>query len=201
MKIAERQAKQAAKVVKEVVVTGEKKEKVKPVKEKQEAEALFVNHTPKGHKKGAFCSFHMVVYTDTIILYRHVATHGQRLQSDLGRICLVRLVGITTFFALKTNEDGSPQDASKGTFIILASPPNVTGALDIKHSLTVAIQDTLIRWCAYRPRTIKFHFRTDVSCTSRNRMFGKVTLFVPGFDHAEMSIQSVVEKDFRKDTP
>ena len=53
MKIAERQAKQAAKVTKGVVVTGEKKEKVKPVKEKKEAQALFVNHTPKGHKKGA----------------------------------------------------------------------------------------------------------------------------------------------------
>ena len=34
--------------------TGEKNEKVKPVKEKKEAEALFMNHTPKGHKKGAF---------------------------------------------------------------------------------------------------------------------------------------------------
>ena len=114
------------------------------MKEKKEVEALFVNHTPKGHKKGAFCSFHMVVYTDTIILYRHVATHGWQLQSDLSRICLVRLVGGTRFFALKTNEDGSPQDASKGTFIVPAPPPNVTGALDREHSLTVAIQDTLI---------------------------------------------------------
>ena len=97
-----------------------------------------------------FSSFYMVVYTDIVILHRHVATHGQRLQSDFGRICLVRLVGSTRFFALKTNEDGSPQDASKGTFIIPASPPKVTGALDIEHSLTVAIQDTLIRWRAYR---------------------------------------------------
>jgi valyl-tRNA synthetase len=49
--MAERQAKQAAKVVKEVV-TGEKKEKVKPVKEKKDEEVPFVNDTPKGHKKG-----------------------------------------------------------------------------------------------------------------------------------------------------
>ena len=55
--MAERQAKQAAKVVKEVVVTGEKKEKVKPVKEKKEEEALFVNRTPEGHKRGAFLFF------------------------------------------------------------------------------------------------------------------------------------------------
>ena len=149
---------------------------------------------PRVTKKVHCCSFYMAVYTDTVILHRHVATHGQRLQSDLGRICLVRLVGSTRFFALKTNEDGSPQDASKGTFIIPAPPPNVTGALDIEHSLTVAIQDTLIRWCAYRPMTIKFHFCIDVSCTSRNRMLWKATLFVPGFDHAGISIQSVVEK-------
>ena len=50
--MAEKQAKQAAKIVKEVVV-GEKKEKVKPVKEKKEEDAPFVNTTPKGHKKGA----------------------------------------------------------------------------------------------------------------------------------------------------
>jgi valyl-tRNA synthetase len=50
--MAEKQAKQAAKVVKEVV-TGGKKEKAKPVKEKKEEEAPFVNNTPKGHKKGA----------------------------------------------------------------------------------------------------------------------------------------------------
>ena len=57
--MAERQAKQAAKIVKEVV-TGEKKEKVKPAKEKKEEEVPFVNNTPKGQKKGGlkdFCLF------------------------------------------------------------------------------------------------------------------------------------------------
>ena len=38
-------------------MAGVKKEKVKPVKEKKEAEALFVNHTPKGHEKGALLFF------------------------------------------------------------------------------------------------------------------------------------------------
>ena len=48
-------------------MTGMKKEKVKPVKEKKEEEALFVNHTPKGHKKGAFLFFlHACLYR-----YRH----------------------------------------------------------------------------------------------------------------------------------
>lgn len=39
--------------------------------------------------------------------------------------------------------------------------------------MTVSIQDTLIRW---------------------NRMQGKTTLFIPGFDHAGIATQSVVEK-------
>lgn len=61
----------------------------------------------------------------------------------------------------------------EGTFVVPAPPPNVTGSLHIGHALTTAIQDTLIRW---------------------NRMLGKTTLFVPGFDHAGISTQSVVEK-------
>lgn len=61
----------------------------------------------------------------------------------------------------------------EGVFSIPAPPPNVTGALHIGHALTIAIQDTLIRY---------------------NRMQGKTTLFLPGFDHAGISTQSVVEK-------
>lgn len=34
----------------------------------------------------------------------------------------------------------------------------------------------------------------------RNRMLGKTTLFVPGFDHAGISTQSVVEKRLYKTT-
>ena len=33
---------------------------------------------------------------------------------------------------------------------------------------------------------------------ARNRMLGKTTLFVPGFDHAGISTQSVVEKRLYK---
>lgn len=60
-----------------------------------------------------------------------------------------------------------------GKFTIPAPPPNVTGALHIGHALTISIQDTLIRY---------------------NRMKGKTTLFLPGFDHAGIATQSVVEK-------
>lgn len=61
--------------------------------------------------------------------------------------------------------------------MIPAPPPNVTGALHIGHALTIAIQDTLIRW---------------------ERMRGKTVLFLPGFDHAGISTQSVVEKQLWK---
>ncbi|KAJ1983587.1 valine--tRNA ligase [Dimargaris cristalligena] len=61
----------------------------------------------------------------------------------------------------------------EGTFVIPIPPPNVTGSLHIGHGLTVAIQDTLIRW---------------------HRMRGETTLFNPGMDHAGISTQAVVEK-------
>lgn len=69
------------------------------------------------------------------------------------------------------------QIRKQGLFTIPAPPPNVTGALHIGHALTIAIQDTLIRY---------------------NRMKGKTTLFLPGFDHAGISTQSVVEKQVWK---
>ena len=75
------------------------------------------------------------------------------------------------FFSPKFDNSGRP--SSKGIFTIPAPPPNVTGALHIGHALTISIQDTLIRF---------------------NRMRGKTVLFLPGFDHAGIATQSVVEK-------
>jgi len=69
--------------------------------------------------------------------------------------------------------DVAPGENEKGTFVIPAPPPNVTGSLHIGHALTTAIQDALVHW---------------------NRMLGKTTFFVIGFDHAGISTQSVVEK-------
>lgn len=65
----------------------------------------------------------------------------------------------------------------EGLFTIPAPPPNVTGALHIGHALTVSLQDTLIRY---------------------NRMKGKTVLYIPGFDHAGIATQSVVEKQIWK---
>lgn len=75
------------------------------------------------------------------------------------------------FFEPEFTEDGEIKP--EGVFSIPAPPPNVTGALHIGHALTVSIQDALIRYY---------------------RMKGKTTLFLPGFDHAGIATQSVVEK-------
>ncbi|KAJ7714891.1 tRNA synthetases class I-domain-containing protein [Mycena maculata] len=79
------------------------------------------------------------------------------------------------FFLPSMTPDGKVKP--EGVFVIPAPPPNVTGSLHIGHALTTAIQDTLIRW---------------------NRMLGKTTLLAPGFDHAGISTQSVVENRLYK---
>ena len=63
-------------------------------------------------------------------------------------------------------------------FVMVIPPPNVTGSLHLGHALTSSIEDTLVRW---------------------NRMRGKVTLWVPGIDHAGIATQSVVEKRLKKE--
>ncbi len=59
------------------------------------------------------------------------------------------------------------------TFVICVPPPNVTGELHMGHALNGSIQDVLIRW---------------------HRMRGFDTLWQPGYDHAGISTQNVVEK-------
>ncbi len=59
------------------------------------------------------------------------------------------------------------------SFVICVPPPNVTGELHLGHALNGSIQDVLIRW---------------------HRMRGFRTLWQPGYDHAGISTQNVVEK-------
>ncbi|MHB1241966.1 MAG: valine--tRNA ligase [Gaiellaceae bacterium] len=59
------------------------------------------------------------------------------------------------------------------TFVICVPPPNVTGPLHMGHALNGALQDVLIRW---------------------HRMRGYDTLWQPGYDHAGIATQNVVEK-------
>src|SRR5947199_4605885 len=62
----------------------------------------------------------------------------------------------------------------KPTFVDAHPPPNVTGELHMGHALQLALADALVRW---------------------RRMQGYNTLFQPGYDHAGISTQNVVEKD------
>ncbi len=64
-------------------------------------------------------------------------------------------------------------DPSRTPYVDAHPPPNVTGALHTGHALGLAIGDTVIRW---------------------KRMQGFNALFQPGFDHAGISTQNVVEK-------
>ncbi len=65
---------------------------------------------------------------------------------------------------------GATRDES---YVICVPPPNVTGDLHLGHALNGSIQDVLVRW---------------------HRMRGYRTLWQPGYDHAGIATQNVVEK-------
>jgi valyl-tRNA synthetase len=67
--------------------------------------------------------------------------------------------------------DADP-DPSRTPYVDAHPPPNVTGELHTGHALQLAIGDTMIRW---------------------KRMQGYNVLFQPGYDHAGISTQNVVE--------
>ena len=64
-------------------------------------------------------------------------------------------------------------DASRPTYVDAHPPPNVTGELHMGHALQLALGDTIVRL---------------------QRMHGFDTLWQPGYDHAGISTQNVVEK-------
>ena len=64
-------------------------------------------------------------------------------------------------------------DPSRTPYVDCHPPPNVTGRLHTGHALNLSVGDLLIRW---------------------KRMQGYNTLFQPGFDHAGISTQNVVER-------
>jgi len=69
----------------------------------------------------------------------------------------------------------APQgDGAKEPFVITAPPPNVTGELHMGHALCYLVQDIVGRW---------------------RRMQGRPTLLLPGYDHAGIGLQNVVEKE------
>ena len=64
------------------------------------------------------------------------------------------------------------------TFVICVPPPNVTGSLHMGHALNGSLQDVLIRW---------------------HRMRGFDTLWQPGYDHAGIATQNVVERQLARE--
>lgn len=70
------------------------------------------------------------------------------------------------------------QDENAKPFSIVIPPPNVTGSLHMGHALQHTLMDVLIR---------------------RKRMQGFKTLWLPGTDHAGISVQRKVVEQLRKD--
>jgi valyl-tRNA synthetase len=68
-------------------------------------------------------------------------------------------------------------DPAREPYTIAFPPPNVTGELHMGHALNASIQDVLIRW---------------------HRMRGFNALWQPGYDHAGIGTQFVVERDLAK---
>jgi len=73
---------------------------------------------------------------------------------------------------------GADADDPRPTFVIAFPPPNVTGELHMGHALQLALADSLVRW---------------------RRMQGFNCLFQPGYDHAGIATQSVVEKELDRE--
>ncbi|NPA41801.1 MAG: valine--tRNA ligase [Aquificae bacterium] len=63
-------------------------------------------------------------------------------------------------------------------FSVVIPPPNVTGSLHMGHALNSTLQDIVCRW---------------------QRMKGRQVVWVPGFDHAGIATQYVVEKQLAQE--
>ncbi|HEX6489194.1 MAG TPA: valine--tRNA ligase [Candidatus Dormibacteraeota bacterium] len=69
-------------------------------------------------------------------------------------------------------------DSAKPKFTMCFPPPNVTGELHMGHALQTAVYDLLARY---------------------KRMTGHEVLFLPGYDHAAIATQNVLEKQLARE--
>ncbi|QDL11375.1 valine--tRNA ligase [Brasilonema octagenarum UFV-E1] len=71
-------------------------------------------------------------------------------------------------------------DPNKGgeSYCIVIPPPNVTGSLHMGHAFEMSLIDTLVRY---------------------HRMKGRNTLWLPGTDHASIAVQTILEKQLKKE--
>jgi len=72
----------------------------------------------------------------------------------------------------------APAEKTDNYFSLVIPPPNVTGSLHMGHMFEHSIIDAQVRW---------------------QRMCGKVTLWVPGMDHAGIATQIMVERQLAKE--
>jgi valyl-tRNA synthetase len=186
----EKEAKLATKAAKTpVAVAGEKKAKIE--KEKKD-HVPFVNLTPKGEKKGKqviFIRMLSISYKKTSDLSQPMAAGYDPIAVESAWYDWWKAQG---FFSDQAAT--SRKAKSDDPFVIPLPPPNVTGSLHIGHALTIAIEDALVRWQVIQT----LHFALLLRSPFRNRMLGRTALYVPGFDHAGISTQAVVEKRLYK---
>lgn len=130
-----------------------------------EVEEEFVNTTPKGEKKDVSGNMPKSAYNPIA-----VEAAWYEWWEEKGFFQPRYKEGTEQLLPDGRNYTGEVRD--EGVFVIPAPPPNVTGSLHTGHALAAALQDTMSRW---------------------NRMKGKTVLWVPGFDHAGISTQAVVE--------
>ncbi|WP_353292781.1 valine--tRNA ligase [Synechococcus sp. M16CYN] len=72
-----------------------------------------------------------------------------------------------------------PDPTGKGEpFAVVIPPPNVTGSLHIGHAFNTVLIDTIVRY---------------------QRLVGKNVLCLPGTDHASIAVQSILEKQLKKE--
>ena len=74
-------------------------------------------------------------------------------------------------FNANVDNDGEP-------FCIVIPPPNVTGSLHMGHAFNTALIDVIVRF---------------------QRLIGKNVLCLPGTDHASIAVQTILEKQIKKD--
>ncbi|XP_048593948.1 valine--tRNA ligase, mitochondrial 1-like [Brassica napus] len=148
----------------------EKAKKLEELKAKQEKGGTNASQKKKSHKRDNASEENPEDFVDP----ETPIGERKRLSSQMAKQYSPAAVE-KSWYAWWEKSDLFKADAksSKPPFAIVLPPPNVTGVLHIGHALTVAIEDTLIRW---------------------KRMSGYNALWVPGLDHAGIATQTVVEK-------
>ena len=113
----------------------------KAAKEKAEAEANWVNPTPKGHKKDVSGEIAKEYFPE-------------RVESAWGDWWEA-----TKIFSPDAKEAMKKPESERFTMVI--PPPNVTGSLHIGHALTCAIEDAIIRWQRMQGKSVLWLPGTD----------------------------------------